>query len=264
MPGMRIRNLLSPALVVVLVVSQTGTIAAQSASASDRIVVRDGTDVKLKFIEALSSKTAHPGDSVTLELAEDLLVNDIIVVRQGAKATGEITVAKKSGMMGRGGDLALQLQYLKAGDNKIKLRGTKGNEGDSKVGTAIVLTVLIGIFGLMKHGKNAEIPAGTLITAYVSDDIALLPLSASAASSASPAAAPEQGSGEVSVTSEPGGGEIEIDGKFYGNTPSVLTLTPGERKIKITSPGKIWERTITVSAGSKLVVKAILEDIKQR
>jgi PEGA domain len=252
-------KLLSPALAAVLVVSQMGTVVAQTQAiigapspiASDRVVVKDGTDVKLKFIQALSSKTAHVGDPVTLELAEDLRVNDVVAVREGAKATGEITVAKKAGMLGKGGDLALQLYYLKAGDNKIKLRGTKGQEGDSKVGTAIVLTVLVGVFGLIKHGKQAEIPAGSVITAYTTDDTGL-PIGASPAS-------PEQSVGQVSLTSEPAGGEIQIDGKFFGNTPAVLALAPGEHKVLVTSAGKRWERTLTVSVGSKLVVNAILE-----
>jgi hypothetical protein len=234
---------------------QIGPIGGQSPAAGDRIVVREGTDVKLRFIEALSSKTAHAGDPVTMELAEDLRVNDVTVVHEGAKATGEITVAKKAGMLGKGGDLALQLYYLKAGDNKIKLRGTKGKEGDSKVGTAIVLTVLVGIFGLMKHGKNAEIPAGTTLTAYVMDDTAI-------AISSSPASI-DQGSGQISFTSEPAGGEIQIDGKFFGNTPAVLALAAGDHKVQVTTAEKAWERTITVSAGSKLVVNAILEDKKR-
>jgi PEGA domain len=246
---------LSTTLAVVLVLLQIGPIGGQSPTGGDRIVVREGTDVKLRFIEALSSKTAHAGDPVTMELAEDLRVNDVTVVHEGAKATGEITVAKKAGMLGKGGDLALQLYYLKAGDNKIKLRGTKGKEGDSKVGTAIVLTVLVGIFGLMKHGKNAEIPAGTTLTAYVMDDTAI-------AISSSPGSS-DQGSGQISFTSEPVGGEIQIDGKFFGNTPAVLVLPPGDHKIDITTAEKSWGKTITVSSGSKLVVNAILEDKKR-
>jgi hypothetical protein len=140
---------------------------------------------------------------------------------------------------------------LKAGDNKIKLRGTKGQEGDSKVGSVIVLSVLFGVFGFFKHGKNAEIPAGTVITVYSADDTAL-PIASSPGS-------PEQSVDQVSLTSEPAGAEIQIDGKFFGNTPAVLALAPGEHKVQVTSAGKTWERTLTVSVGSKLVVNAILE-----
>ena len=40
----------------------------------DGIVVPAGTDVKLRFIEGLSSGKVHVGDPITLELAEDLTV----------------------------------------------------------------------------------------------------------------------------------------------------------------------------------------------
>jgi hypothetical protein len=218
-------------------------------------MLRDGQTVKLKLVSPLSSKTAHVGDPVALELAQDLRVDDVLVVREGASASGEVTNAKKAGMMGKGGDLAMTLNYLKAGDYKIKLRGTKGHEGDSKVGTAVVLTVAFGIVGLMKHGKNAEIPAGTPFEVYVADDIALPPLSAGGVAAVA-AAAPDS---QITIASDPAGADIEADGKFVGSTPSTLALPAGEHKIKVSKAGKAWERTISVTAGSKLVLQATLE-----
>jgi hypothetical protein len=135
------------------------------------VVLKEGTDVALKFAQDLSSKTAAEGDPVMLTLAEDLKVNEVVVARAGAKATGEVTNAKKAGMMGKGGELNIRLDHLTSGDLKIKLRGTKGREGDSKVGTAVALTVLFGPVGLIKHGKNIEIKDGTPFNAFVADDV---------------------------------------------------------------------------------------------
>jgi hypothetical protein len=132
--------------------------------------LREGVDVPLKFSEAISSKDVAEGDPVNFVLAEDLKVGDIVVAREGAKAVGEVTHVKKAGMMGKGGELNVRLNYLRVGDVKIRLRGTKGREGDSKVGTSIALTVLFGPLGLIKHGKDIEIKAGTALNAFVSDD----------------------------------------------------------------------------------------------
>jgi len=79
-------------------------------------------------------------------------------------------------MMGKPGELSVQLQYLVVGGNHVHLRGTKGREGESKTGTTVALTVLFGPIGLIKHGKNVEIPAGTPLTAYVDQDIWLPPV----------------------------------------------------------------------------------------
>jgi hypothetical protein len=139
-----------------------------------KLVLREGTDVKLKFADDLSSKTANEGDPVNLILDEDLKVGDLVVAKAGSKAVGEITNAKKAGMMGKAGELNLRLEHLTVGDQRVRLRGSKGKEGEGKVGTAVALTVLFGPIGLIKHGKNVEVKAGTLLTAYVDEDAQLI------------------------------------------------------------------------------------------
>jgi hypothetical protein len=60
--------------------------------------------------------------------------------------------------------------YLKAGDKPVRLRASKGKEGEGKEGIAVVLTVLFGPIGLLKHGKQIEVKEGTPVTAYVDED----------------------------------------------------------------------------------------------
>jgi hypothetical protein len=159
-------------------VTRSAAAAAPGSAAPDvsgKYMLRDGTDVNLQFAEDLSSKTSSEGDPVTLTLVDDVKVGDVVVVKAGARAIGEVTKAEKSGMMGKAGELNIRLDYLKAGDTKIKLRGTKGKEGESGVTGTVVLTVLFGPIGLIKHGKNVEIKQGQSLHAFVGDDIALLP-----------------------------------------------------------------------------------------
>lgn len=147
--------------------------AADEPAAAAKVVLKEGSEVKLKFADDLSSKTATEGDPVNLILDEDIKVGDIVVAKAGCKAVGTITNAKKAGMMGRAGELNLRLEHLKVGDDRVKLRGTKGKQGQGKEGTAVALTVLFGPIGLIKHGKNVEVKAGSPLTAYVDDDVAL-------------------------------------------------------------------------------------------
>ncbi len=142
---------------------------------SGPLVLREGVDVALKFDQDISSKTAAEGDSVTFVLDDDLKVSGVVVAKAGSKAFGEVTKASKSGMMGKAGDLSIRLTYLKVGDVKVRLRGSKGKEGQSGVTGAVVLTVLFGPIGLIKHGKNVEIKKGTSLAAFVSDDVTIPP-----------------------------------------------------------------------------------------
>jgi hypothetical protein len=148
---------------------------AQPAEPSAKLVLREGTDVKLKFAQDLSSKTAVDDDPVNLVLDEDLKVGDVTVIKAGTKALGTITHAKKAGMMGKGGELNMRLEYLVAADSRMRLRGTKGKEGEGKVGATVALTVLFGPIGLIKHGKNVEIKQGTPLLAYVDQDSTMSP-----------------------------------------------------------------------------------------
>lgn len=146
-----------------------------TCNATDGCLLKEGIEVPLKFVNSISSKTANEGDPVEFVLDDDLKVGDSIVVSKGAHALATVTTAKKAGMIGRPGDLAVQIQYLVVGSNRVHIRGTKGREGDSKTGAAVALTVLFGPIGLIKHGKNVEIPAGSPLTAYVDQDIWLAP-----------------------------------------------------------------------------------------
>jgi hypothetical protein len=149
--------------------------ADEPSVAPAKLVLKEGTEVKLKFSDDLSSKTATEGDSVNLVLDEDIKIGDVVVAKAGCKAVGSITNAKKAGMMGKAGELNMRLEHLKVGDDRVKLRGSKGKEGQGKEGTAVALTVLFGPIGLIKHGKNVEVKAGTPLTAYVDADAPLVP-----------------------------------------------------------------------------------------
>ena len=139
-----------------------------------KVRVKDGTEVSLRFAQTLSSKRAAIGDAVNFTLDQDLKAGDRVVARKGATALGTVTQVRKSGMMGRGGELNLRLEYLKAGDTKIKLRGLQGRQGDNKEGAMIGLTLAFGMVGFLKHGKQAEIKEGTPLKAYVDQDTELV------------------------------------------------------------------------------------------
>ena len=153
------------AAVPVATVATTAT-----ALASEKLVLKEGADVNLKFSQDLSSKTATEDDPVNLVLDQDLKIGDIVIAKAGAKAVGTITHAKKAGMVGKAGELNMRLQYLIVGDTRLKLRGTKGKEGQGKEGTAVALTVLFGPIGLIKHGKNVDIKEGTPLLAYTDEN----------------------------------------------------------------------------------------------
>jgi hypothetical protein len=155
-----------------LALAIANSIGAQTVAANEpggEVVLKEGTDVKLKFAQELSSKTAAEGDTVNFILAEDLTVGNVVVAKAGDKAVGTVSNVKKAGMMGKGGELNVRLEHLIAGDTRVRLRGSKGKSGDDKTGQAVALTVLFGPIGLIKHGKDIVVKEGTPLSAYVDE-----------------------------------------------------------------------------------------------
>lgn len=55
---------------------------------------------------------------------------------------------------------------------------------------------------------------------------------------------------EITLSSQPEGADVEIDGVFYGNTGSTLKVPEGLRRIRITLAGyQPWEKQVMVSDG---------------
>jgi PEGA domain len=63
---------------------------------------------------------------------------------------------------------------------------------------------------------------------------------------------------ELAISSSPDGADIELDGKFVGNSPSSITVPNGDHMIVVRMVGRqSWKRTISTSGG-KVNLNAIL------
>ena len=136
------------------------TLPSGNSSQSSQVLLREGTEVKLKLQDKVSSKRAVEGDLVHLTLDQDLKVGDFVVAKAGAAAFGTISRATRSGSLGRPGDLAIRLEYLQVGGSRVALRGSRGNQGKGKEGTAVVLTILLGPLDLLSTAETRNSTTG--------------------------------------------------------------------------------------------------------
>jgi hypothetical protein len=64
---------------------------------------------------------------------------------------------------------------------------------------------------------------------------------------------------QLTITSEPSGAEIEINGEFIGSTPTTLATKEGKVVVKVKKAGfQPWERTLTLNPGDKRTLSADL------
>jgi cytoskeletal protein RodZ len=245
----------------------------QPAPALNGFGLEDGTPVKLRLTRNLSSGSDKKGDTVDFEVVEDLSVDGILVIPRGGIAWATITEAQPKRRMGRGGRLDVNIDSVRLNDGeKVPLRAVRENKGGGHVGAMTGAMVATGIvffpaapLFLFMHGKDINIPKGTEITAYVMGDIPLAKAKFQESEQPQADSTPANSTGtvtEVSISSTPPSADVEVDGKFVGNTPSSVSLPAGEYTVRITKKGfKAWERKLTVSGGAANV-NAELEEEK--
>jgi hypothetical protein len=227
----------------------------------------DGTAIKVRLAETISSADAKMGQQVPFEVTEDVVVQGVTVIPKGSPALATVTDAESKKRMGRGGKLNVNIDSVRLADGeKAQLRAVKDSKGGGHVGamtgamvaTAIVFFPAAPLFLFMK-GKDITIPKGTEVTAFVQGDMKL-DMAKFVAAPVGPAAAPASSMASVSVESNVSGADIEVDGNFVGNTPSKVEVTPGLHAITVKKKGyQSWTRTMNVS-GTGAKVNAELEE----
>lgn len=85
--------------------------AASTPAPAAKIKIPEGTELRIRFNDALSSATNKDGDEFSIELDDDVTLSDGTNIRAGYCGKGEITGAEKKRMLGKAGELNMRLDY---------------------------------------------------------------------------------------------------------------------------------------------------------
>lgn len=235
-----------------------GTVTQPAAPAAPHTLL-DGTPVKLRLSQTISSADATVGQEIPFEVIEDVDVDGVPVIPKGVTAIGTVTAAEHKRSMGRAGKLDISISYVRLKDEeKAALRAVKDTKGGGHVGamtgamvaTSIVFFPAAPLF-LFVHGKDITIPQGTEITAFVQGDMHLDMAKFGVTSPANTLVAAAPAGCSLVVASNPPGADIEIDGAFVGDTPSTLAVAPGSHEITVRKKGFAdWTRKLNVTGGT--------------
>jgi len=139
--------------------------APAPASAAEFTLTKDAA-IRVKTTKALSSATAHAGEPVEFEVAEDVVVAGVVVLTKGSKASGVIVEAEPKKRFGHGGKLTFNITSVRLADGEeAKLRGYQEISGSSNTSSDAVLP--------LASGKDVVIPPDVEFTAHVDGDMHL-------------------------------------------------------------------------------------------
>lgn len=147
----------------------------------------EGTEVRVRLDDSLSSKDSQPGQNFSATVADDVQANGTVVIPKGARAEGSVVDAKSLGRFKGGALLAVKLNsvHTRWGTYPVETSSIsraeqgKGKRSATMIGGGAGLGALIG--GLAGGGKGALIGglagggAGTAGTAFTGNHQIVLP-----------------------------------------------------------------------------------------
>ena len=128
------------------------------------------TLVKIKLTNAIDTKSTRVGDVVHFQAAEDVYINDLLIVAKGAPGKGKVTKVEQAKNFGRDAKLEIDFESIQALDGTTMgmFLGKKAEEETKSLGKAAGATfvglVVLGPVGILGgafvQGEEAKIPAG--------------------------------------------------------------------------------------------------------
>jgi hypothetical protein len=269
-------------------------VGACSLPAAAQIVLPEGTRVRVRLEQTLSSATAEEGQPVNLTVTDDVRVGDTVVVAQGATCVGTVVNAVPKRRMGRAGKLDFSIDRVVAVDGStvpLRYSPTKkeGNSSTLKSGVltgaaAVVFWPAAPAFLLMK-GKDVTVNKGVTVDVFTDQRFVLqakaavmppagttalqptgqagAPAEGPLAATGTPAPAAASSASTVTIKSDVEGAEIELDGAFIGNTPTIIQVPSGPHTVVIKSGGVSWSRKIQIQPGGNVTIQATLARAKR-
>lgn len=137
--------------------------------------LEDGTKVPLLLGRELVSSKEVTGNRVDFEVAEEIRVENLVVIPKGSRAFGTIVEAQGRRHLGRAGKLNVKIEEVRLADGeRVRLRAIEQTSGQGRQGVMTVGIVATGVLFfpvaplfLFMRGKDVVIAQGAPVTAYV-------------------------------------------------------------------------------------------------
>lgn len=153
----------------------------------EEVLIPAGTLVPVRFLSTLSSKNNKTGETFNYQIAENVFLDNKLIIPTNSEGVGEITKAKKATLLSRPGKLEIEFKSLSAldGTSLNLILGEEAEEENKRLYVAvgagilglIILSSPVGlVLGALVPGKNVEIEEGTEMFLQVESDTAVIAL----------------------------------------------------------------------------------------
>jgi hypothetical protein len=146
------------------------------------LTIPDGTPIKLRLAESVSSAHGRTGDRLLFVVVRDLKIEGFTVIPAGSVASGSITGVKGNRFMGIGGKVSLKLDSVElVNGDRVNLRARMNVKGRSRttlvaagmIATGLIFLPAAPVF-LLLRGHESTVLKSTEVTAQIDGSTSVL------------------------------------------------------------------------------------------
>lgn len=140
----------------------------------ETVLLKAGTELKLRFAQNVDSRTAVIGDPVELVLHEDLRADGRLVAKNGLRAIARVREGKQSEKKRKPArKLVIELDSLMLGGKPVSITGSFRGKAKTDAGDVVAGGLVFGVSGVLAvlSSRHVTIKEGTVISAYVASDV---------------------------------------------------------------------------------------------
>jgi len=225
-----------------------------------QIVLPEGTKIRVRLEQTISSSTAEEGHLVELSVTDEVKVGDTVVIAEGAHVSGTVTLAHEKRRMGRAGKLDFSIDRVKAIDNQwVPLRySVTRKAGQSHALTTGILTAgVAAVFWpaapvfLLRKGQDITINRDAAFDVYTDRNHTVKLSSRLRAGISSRDLAP------ISIAGSVPDADVDVDGTLEEDAPTTLPMRSGPHAIPVKKGSRSWSRTAQETSGGNITLNAI-------
>lgn len=139
--------------------------------------------IKIEFMQELGNKISKVEDEVRFKAADNLYVNDVLVLPKGAMGVGKVKKVVQPGIFGKDGRVDINFMYICGTDGteipvfvgELAEQQAKSYAGaaGAAIGGMIILGPVGVIGGAFVKGSSITIPEGSVTFVQVSEDVVM-------------------------------------------------------------------------------------------
>ena len=148
-----------------------------------QVTIPKDSVIKIQFTQELGNKISKVGDEVGFKAADNLFVNDVLVLPKGATGIGKVKKVVQPGIFGKDGRVDINFMYILGTDGteipvfvgELAEQQAKSYAGaaGATIGGMIILGPIGAVGGAFVKGSSVTIPEGSITYVQTTEDVTM-------------------------------------------------------------------------------------------